>query len=54
MTPTLKRLPIEDEASMQAALPRALNQRAFRVTGRNDGAPALGQWLSIHPKSGGQ
>ena len=49
MLPTLKLLLIEDDASMQAALQRALSRRGFEVTGCTDGALALGQWLSTHP-----
>ena len=49
MTPTLKLLLIEDDASMQAALQRALSRRGFEVTGCADGTLALGRWLSTHP-----
>ena len=36
MLPTLKLLLIEDDASMQAALQRALSRRGFEVTGCTD------------------
>ena len=49
MHPTLKLLLIEDDASMQTALQRALNRRGFEVTGCTDGTLALGQWLASHP-----
>lgn len=47
--PTIKLLLIEDDASMQAALQRALNRRGFDVTECTDGAQALRQWLSARP-----
>jgi two-component system, OmpR family, response regulator TctD len=49
MLPTLKLLLIEDDASMQTALQRALGRRGIDVQGCTDGALALGQWTAAHP-----
>jgi two-component system, OmpR family, response regulator TctD len=45
----MKLLLIEDDASMQAALQRALGRRGMDVTGCTDGALALGQWKATLP-----
>lgn len=45
----MKLLLIEDDASMQAALQRALSRRGMEVTGCTDGALALGQWTALQP-----
>jgi two-component system response regulator TctD len=49
MLAALKLLLIEDNASMQAALQRALGRRGFDVIGCTDGELALGQWLHTQP-----
>ena len=49
MLPTLKLLLIEDDASMQKALQRALSRRGFEVQGCTDGALALVQWTAMRP-----
>ncbi|MFC5523904.1 response regulator transcription factor [Polaromonas jejuensis] len=49
MTPTLKLLLIEDDASMQAALQRALNRRGMEVVSCTDGRQALDQWTAAQP-----
>ncbi len=49
MTPTMKLLLIEDDASMQAALQRALNRRGMEVLGCTDGRQALEQWTAAQP-----
>ena len=49
MTQTLTLLLIEDDASMQAALQRALSRRGMAVTGCTDGRLALAQWTAIQP-----
>ena len=49
MLPTLKLLLIEDDASMQTALQRALSRRGIEVQGCTDGALALAQWTAMRP-----
>jgi two-component system response regulator TctD len=49
MTQTLNLLLIEDDASMQTALQRALSRRGMAVTGCTDGRLALGQWTATQP-----
>ena len=49
MLPTLKLLLIEDDASMQKALQRALSRRGFEVQGCTDGALAVVQWTAMRP-----
>lgn len=49
MTTAMKLLLIEDDASMQAALQRALSRRGMEVTGCTDGRQALGQWAAAQP-----
>ena len=49
MPPALKLLLIEDEASMQKALQRALSRRGIEVHGCTDGALAVGQWTAMRP-----
>lgn len=49
MTQTLNLLLIEDDASMQAALQRALSRRGMTVTGCTDGRLALAQWMTTQP-----
>ncbi|RYX95978.1 MAG: response regulator transcription factor [Comamonadaceae bacterium] len=49
MTNPLKLLLVEDDASMQAALQRALSRRGFDVTGCSDGLLAIPQWISVQP-----
>lgn len=49
MLPTMKLLLIEDDASMQAALQRALSRRGMEVSGCTDGRQALGQWTAAQP-----
>jgi two-component system response regulator TctD len=49
MTQTLNLLLIEDDASMQIALQRALSRRGMAVTGCTDGRLALGQWTATQP-----
>jgi two-component system response regulator TctD len=49
MTQTLTLLLIEDDASMQTALQRALSRRGMTVTGCTDGRLALAQWTAIQP-----
>ncbi|MDB5931567.1 MAG: two component transcriptional regulator, winged helix family [Polaromonas sp.] len=49
MTPTLKLLLIEDDASMQTALQRALSRRGMEVFACTDGRLAVGQWLAVQP-----
>ena len=49
MLPTLKLLLIEDDASMQTALQRALSRRGVEVQGCTDGALALAQWTAMRP-----
>lgn len=49
MLQTLKLLLIEDDASMQKALQRALNRRGFEVQGCTDGALAVVQWTAMRP-----
>ena len=49
MTQTLKLLLIEDDASMQTALQRALSRRGMEVFACTDGRLALGQWLAVQP-----
>ncbi|MEY3871977.1 MAG: hypothetical protein RLZZ296_972 [Pseudomonadota bacterium] len=49
MTQTLNLLLIEDDASMQTALQRALSRRGMTVTGCADGRLALAQWTLTHP-----
>ncbi|MDB5965088.1 MAG: two component transcriptional regulator, winged helix family [Polaromonas sp.] len=45
----MKLLLIEDDASMQAALQRALSRRGIEVTGCTDGLQALAQWSADLP-----
>lgn len=45
----MKLLLIEDDASMQVALQRALSRRGFEVLSCTDGALALDQWTSAQP-----
>ena len=45
----MKLLLIEDDASMQAALQRALSRRGMEVSGCTDGRQALGQWTAVQP-----
>jgi two-component system, OmpR family, response regulator TctD len=49
MLHTLKLLLIEDDASMQTALQRALSRRGIDVYGCTDGAGAVAQWTAVHP-----
>ena len=49
MTQTLNLLLIEDDASMQIALQRALSRRGMAVTGCTDGRLALAQWTATQP-----
>jgi two-component system, OmpR family, response regulator TctD len=49
MLAPLNLLLIEDDASMQTALTRALSRRGFVVTSCTDGGQAVAQWLHIHP-----
>jgi two-component system response regulator TctD len=49
MTQTLNLLLIEDDASMQTALQRALSRRGMAVTGCTDGRLALAQWAATQP-----
>jgi two-component system response regulator TctD len=49
MTPAVKLLLIEDDASMQAALQRALGRRGMEVVGCADGRQALAQWTATQP-----
>lgn len=49
MPPNLQLLLIEDDASMQTALQRALGRRGIDVQGCSDGALALQQWRSAQP-----
>ncbi len=49
MTPTMKLLLIEDDASMQTALQRALSRRGIEVLGCTDGRQAVAQWTSAQP-----
>ena len=49
MLPTLKLLLIEDDASMQKALQRALSRRGFVVQGCTDGALAVAHWTAMRP-----
>ncbi|SFC43607.1 two component transcriptional regulator, winged helix family [Polaromonas sp. OV174] len=49
MTPTLKLLLIEDDASMQTALQRALSRRGMEVVGCTDGRQAVAQWSTAQP-----
>jgi two-component system response regulator TctD len=49
MLPTMKLLLIEDDASMQAALQRALSRRAMEVLSCTDGRQALAQWTAAQP-----
>ena len=49
MLQTLKLLLIEDDASMQKALQRALSRRGFEVQGCTDGALAVVQWTAMRP-----
>jgi two-component system response regulator TctD len=52
MTPAVKLLLIEDDASMQAALQRALGRRGMEVVGCADGRQALQRWKSAPPDVG--
>ena len=45
----MKLLLIEDDASMQTALQRALSRRGMEVIGCNDGNLALAQWTAVLP-----
>ena len=49
MNPTLKLLLIEDDASMQTALQRALGRRGIEVFACTDGRLALAQWMAVQP-----
>ena len=49
MTPTLKLLLIEDDASMQTALQRTLSRRGIEVSACTDGRLALAQWTAVQP-----
>lgn len=49
MTSTLKLLLIEDDASMQTALQRALSRRGMEVSSCTDGRLALAQWGATRP-----
>ena len=49
MPPNLQLLLIEDDASMQTALQRALGRRGIDVQGCTDGALALRQWSTALP-----
>jgi two-component system response regulator TctD len=49
MMPAVKLLLIEDDASMQAALQRALVRRGMEVFGCTDGRQALVQWAATQP-----
>ncbi len=49
MVPALRLLLIEDDASMQKALQRALGRRGMEVHGCTDGALAVDQWAAIRP-----
>lgn len=49
MPPNLKLLLIEDDASMQTALQRALGRRGIDVLSCNDGALAVAQWTAVQP-----
>ncbi|SFU56000.1 two component transcriptional regulator, winged helix family [Polaromonas sp. YR568] len=49
MMPAVKLLLIEDDASMQAALQRALGRRGMEVFGCTDGRQALAQWTAAQP-----
>ena len=46
----MKLLLIEDDASMQAALQRALSRRGFEVSGCTDGLLAVAQWTRLQPE----
>jgi two-component system response regulator TctD len=49
MIPAVKLLLIDDDASMQAALQRALGRRGMEVFGCTDGRQALAQWTATQP-----
>lgn len=49
MLPPMKLLLIEDDASMQAALQRALGRRGMEVFSCTDGRQALAQWTDTQP-----
>jgi len=49
MHPALKLLLIEDDASMQTALQRALARRGMQVSGCTDGRLALADWTALQP-----
>lgn len=49
MPPTMTLLLIEDDASMQAALQRALSRRGMEVLSCTDGRKALAQWTAAEP-----
>ena len=49
MTSTLKLLLIEDDASMQTALQRALSRRGIDVCACTDGRLAVAQWTAAQP-----
>ncbi|MDO9406464.1 MAG: response regulator transcription factor [Polaromonas sp.] len=49
MTTSIKLLLVEDDASMQAALQRALGRRGMEVTSCVDGQLALAQWTDLQP-----
>jgi two-component system, OmpR family, response regulator TctD len=49
MPPNLKLLLIEDDASMQTALQRALGRRGIDVLSCTDGALAVAQWTAVQP-----
>ena len=45
----MKLLLIEDDASMQTALQRALGRRGFEITACTDGLLAVAQWTQLQP-----
>lgn len=45
----MKLLLIEDDASMQAALQRALSRRGMEISACTDGRLALAQWTAVQP-----
>ena len=49
MTLNMRLLLIEDDASMQTALQRALGRRGIEVFACTDGRLALGQWTAVQP-----
>ena len=49
MNSTLKLLLVEDDASMQTALRRALSRRGMEVFACADGRLALAEWSAVQP-----